>query len=136
MLLTSAEFKNAKSTFDCVANRMYIVTNRAGKEYKIKNYFTNQEHTVQSPERSFNCLVILKDFPDDYRGFKLDITTTTHGVPNSGSAWLSNPKVEFQVGVGLNQVEVPFVFRLSELEPQEGITGLLLVNQRDIKSFS
>lgn len=54
--------------------------------YNILNHFEGSDLNLNLEELlSFNCLVVLKDFPDEYRGTSLIVKTTLHGVPSGNN---------------------------------------------------
>lgn len=54
--------------------------------YNLLNHFEGSELNLNMEELlSFNCLVVVKDFPDEYRGISLMIKTTVHGVPSGNN---------------------------------------------------
>ncbi|CAD8132352.1 unnamed protein product [Paramecium pentaurelia] len=129
--------KNQKvqSSFLPTLNQIYVFESIQENKVKIINHFQVSQHeiTIKDITQNFNCIVIIKDFPDDYRGLFINITTTTHGVPGNNQQWINNPSYQMVINT---QNETQFIFRLSELENQDGITGLLLVNQRDVRTFN
>lgn len=140
-------------------NRVYVFQGVENQEvvikdpwYQGKDLVVGQKGTVRmnysSLVGSFNCMVVVKDFPDEWRGVKIDINmTSSNGIPASTNlSWVQNFQYMIQVGVGVpgDMKEVPFHFRLNEIkgvQPQKDfVAGFAVFKAGDkedkIKTFN